>query len=90
MLQLIICHCNLQIPKFCPFCDYVCERLLYLHIQTKHKDKLKLPISTSVIGINKIISKFSKNKKVLMPLQHIVDIMGDYWLNPEIRRIGYM
>jgi len=64
--------------------------LLYLHIETKHKDKLKLPISTSLPGINKILSNFSKNKKVLMPLQHVADIMGDYWLNPEVRRIGYM
>ncbi|XP_060879049.1 uncharacterized protein LOC132951268 isoform X2 [Metopolophium dirhodum] len=79
-----------KLPKFCPFCDHVCERLLYLHIQTKHEEKLKLPISTSVVGINKIISNFSKNKKVLMPLKHIVDIMGDYWINPEIRRIGYI
>ncbi|CAI6350413.1 unnamed protein product [Macrosiphum euphorbiae] len=79
-----------KIPKFCPFCDYVCERLLYLHIQTKHEEKLKLPISTSVVGINKILTNFSKNKKVLMPLQHIIDLMGDYWLNPEIRRIGYI
>jgi len=61
-----------------------------MHIETNHKDKLKLPISTSVVGINKIISNFSKNKKVLMPLQYIVDIMGDYWFNPEIRKIGYM
>ncbi|XP_003247504.1 uncharacterized protein LOC100568620 isoform X2 [Acyrthosiphon pisum] len=79
-----------KIPKFCPFCDYVCERLLYLHIQTKHEEKLKLPISNSVVGINKIITNFSKNKKVLMPLQHIVDLMGDYWLNPEIRKIAYI
>ncbi|KAL5239835.1 hypothetical protein ACI65C_007245 [Semiaphis heraclei] len=79
-----------KIPKFCPFCDYVCERMLYLHIEKTHQDKLKLPISTSVVGINKIISNFSKNKKVLMPLQHIIDIMGDYWCNPEIRKIGYI
>ncbi|XP_015366090.1 PREDICTED: uncharacterized protein LOC107163261 isoform X3 [Diuraphis noxia] len=54
-----------KIPKFCPFCDYVCERLLYLHIEKKHHEKLKLPISTSVVGINKIISSFSKNKKIM-------------------------
>jgi len=64
--------------------------MLYLHIEKNHKDKLKLPISNSVVGVNKIISNFSKNKKVLMPLKHIVDIMGDYWFNPEIRKIGYM
>ncbi|XP_022183408.1 uncharacterized protein LOC111042955 isoform X2 [Myzus persicae] len=79
-----------KVPKFCPFCDYVCERFLYMHIETNHKEKLKLPISTSVAGINEIISNFSKNKKVLMPLKHIVDIMGDHWFNPEIRKIGYL
>ncbi|XP_026817339.1 uncharacterized protein LOC113556531 isoform X3 [Rhopalosiphum maidis] len=77
-----------KIPKFCPFCDYVCERMIYHHIETNHKDQLKLPISTSVDSINKIISNFTKNKKVLVPLQHIVDIMGDYWFNPDIRKIG--
>jgi len=79
-----------QIPKFCPFCDYVCERMIYHHIEKNHKDQLKLPISTSVDSINKVISDFTKNKKLLVPLQHIVDIMGDYWFNPDIRKIGNM
>lgn len=60
------------------------------HIETNHKDQLKLPIPTSLDAINKILSNFTKNKKVLVPLQRIVDIMGDYWFNPEIRKIGYM
>ncbi|XP_060834548.1 uncharacterized protein LOC132917701 isoform X2 [Rhopalosiphum padi] len=77
-----------KIPKFCPFCDYVCERMIYHHIEKNHKDQLKLPISTSVDSINKVISDFTKNKKLLVPLQHIVDIMGDYWFNPDIRKIG--
>lgn len=84
-LKLGILNC---IPKFCPFCDYVCERMISHHIQTAHCDKLKMPISTSVDGINKIITNFAKNKKILMPLQYVVNIMGDYWFNPEIRKIG--
>lgn len=79
-----------QIPKFCPFCDYVCERMIYHHIETNHKDQLKLPIPTSLDAINKIISNFTKNRKVLVPLQRIVDIMGNYWFNPETRKIGNM
>ncbi|XP_050055518.1 uncharacterized protein LOC114127356 isoform X5 [Aphis gossypii] len=77
-----------KIPKFCPFCDYVCERMIYHHIETNHKDQLKLPIPTSLDAINKIISNFTKNRKVLVPLQRIVDIMGNYWFNPETRKIG--
>ncbi|XP_025205385.1 uncharacterized protein LOC112601809 isoform X2 [Melanaphis sacchari] len=77
-----------KIPKFCPFCDYVCERLIHQHIEKNHGDQLRMPISNSADAINKIISNFTKNKKVLVPLQHIVDTMGDYWFNPDIRKIG--
>lgn len=81
---------NFQIPKFCPFCDYVCERMINHHIEANHKDRLKLPIPTSVNAITKIISNYTKSKKVIVPLNQIIDIMGDYWFNPEIRKIGHM